>query len=318
MAEISFQTQIICGIYQSALTMRAHGLSDKKIKKRLRNIGFQQKFVSGVMEELPGFLEQTHGQGRLPGPSRVFISHSHKDRKTASYIQKILQKNDVPSFLDQHQIVAGQDLKDRLLNGIIWCEKLLLFWSRHAKESEYVQWEWQHARLLMKEIVPYKLDQTQLPPELHGQVFVSIADQKHGHAELFRSILGRGWKPDETTPFPGYWHAELSLAGFGQAEYELELRANGQIIGTGRIKEVGFAGRLAHTLGVSQILSMKIPITGTWSYKDRENILEFNITATFMNQISNEVVNIYTSGKERGWLQGQTLGGLPWRLRRER
>jgi len=63
---------------------------------------------------------------------------------------------------------------------------------------------------------------------------------------------------------------------------------------------------------------MEIPLSGTWSYDDRERFQELDITGTLMGQANRDVVKIRATGKEKGWLQGQTLGGLPWRLRRIR
>jgi len=307
------------GACQSILSMRSHGLSDKEISGRLEEVGFSPQIAGDIFQGfLPDFLRKTGGQGRIPGPPRVFISHSHHDREAASYLEKVLEQQEVRTYFDQHQIVAGQDLKDRLGSGLIWCEKLLLLWSRRSRKSDFVQWEWQRARFLMKEIVPYVLDRTQLPSQLEELVYIDLSDQKHGHAELLRAILGRKWKPDTATPFPGLWRAELSLGGVGGAEYQLELRANGQILGAGRIKDLGLMGELAKNFGVSQILTMEIPITGTWSFDDREHMLELDITATLMGQANRDVVRVRATGNERGWFKGQTLGGLPWRLRRER
>ena len=297
--------------------MRSRGVSDKEIRKRLREIGLQADTAETAVQVIPVFLQKTGGAGRVAGPPKVFISHSHHDRETASYLQKILDQNQVRTFLDQHLIVPGQDLKDRLIKGLLWCDELVLLWSEQADQSEFVWWEWQRAQMLMKGLIPYVLDATALPDQLKGLVYIDRSDRKHGHADLLRTILGHQWKPDSTTPFPGLWHAELSLSGLGEAEYALELRANGQIIGQGRIKQSGLMGGLAQSLGVSGVLSMEIPLSGTWSYDDRERILELDITGTLMGKTNRDVVKIRATGKEKGWLQGQSLGGLPWRLRRE-
>jgi hypothetical protein len=316
MSNSSGNQESIFSIMQTAATLRSHGVSDKEIRRRLVEIGLQPDTAAGAIHGLPAFVQKTGGAGRVAGPPKVFISHSHSDRKTASYLQKILDQNQARTYLDQHAIVPGQDLKARLTLGLVWCDQLLLLWSQYAAQSTFVRWEWQRAQMLMKGLLPYALDGTPLPGELEGLVYIDRSDQKHGHADLLRTILGRQWKPDTGTPFPGLWRAELSFGGLGEAEYELELRANGQIIGHGRIKEAGLMGGLAQSLGVSGVLSMEIPLSGTWSYDDAEKILELDITGTLMGQANRDVVRIHATGKEAGWLQGQTLGGLPWRLRR--
>lgn len=316
MSQPSSTTEAIWGAWESVATMRSRNMPDEEITDRLEAIGLTPDFAAQLVDELPCFLEKTGGTGRIPGPPRVFISHSHRDRDMASYLQMVLEKNEVRTFFDQHQIVPGQELRDRLGLGLIWAEKLLLVWSQQSSLSDFVEWEWRRARFLMKEIIPYSLDQTGLPADLDGLVYVDQSDSKHGHAKLLRAVKGRSWQPDPETLFPGQWLAQMNIAGFGEAEYALELRANGQIVGSGHINESGFLGDLAGELGVGNIMGMRIPVTGTWAYDDRENVLELDITASLMGQANREKVRIHTTGQESGWSEGQTLGGLPWRLRR--
>jgi hypothetical protein len=165
-------------LFQTAATMRSRGLSDKEILKRLREIiGLQAATAEAAIQNLPVFLQKTAGVGRVAGPPKVFISHSHHDRESASYLQKILEKNQVRTFLDQHVVVPGKDLADQLMKGLVWCDKLLLLWSQHAVRSEFVRWEWQRAQMLMKGLVPYMLDGTPLADELRGLVHVDRSDR---------------------------------------------------------------------------------------------------------------------------------------------
>jgi len=314
---MSATTEVLLSAMQMVVAMQRAGLSDEEIEVRLREVNMSKEGIAGLWESLPTYLKKTGG--RMAGPPKVFLSHSHVDRKTAAYIQKILEKNGVRTFLDQHQVVAGQELKERLDLGLVWCDKLILFWSTHASDSEFVQWELKRTQRLMKDIVPYVLDGTPLPWQLEGLVFVDRSDQEHGHAELLRAVLGREWKPqDRAALFPGHWHAECNVLGFGEAEYELELRANGQIVGNGGVKPGFMGGFAAQDPVLAQALSMRFPITGTWSYDDREEILKLDTTSTFMNQSNHEVVTIHTTGQEAGWLVGQSLSGMPWRLQRVR
>jgi hypothetical protein len=315
----STDKEILLSIFQTAAYMRRRGLSDRDIENRLIEVGFVSDTARAAVQGLADFLKKTGGLGRVKGPPKIFLSHSHRDRDTAAYLQKTLEEKGVRTFLDQHQIVPGQKLEDRLSLGLIWCDRFLLLWSAHANGSKFVHWEWKRADRLVKDIVPYVLDSTPLPRRLARLVFIDSSDQTHGHAQLLRTVLGRGWKPASPAAlFPGLWRAQLSLLGFGEAEYELELRANGQVVGNGRIRQSGLMGGLARDLGLSQVLSMNIPINGTWSYNDRDNILQLDITATLMGQTSRDVVTVRTTGEEKGWLQAQTLGGLPWRLTRVR
>ncbi len=307
-------TDVMISTLQMVVAMQRAGLNDEEIEERLREVNMTPDGIAGLWKTLPTFLEKTGG--RVPGPPKVFLSHSHLDRETVAYIENILQKNGVSTFLDQHQIVPGQELKSRLDMGLLWCDKFILFWSAHAQVSDFVQWEWKRAQRLMKDIVPYALDKTPLPSRLKGRVFIDRSDQKHGHADLLRVVLGREWKPPRHTPFPGRWRAECNVLGFGEAEYELELRANGQIVGNGGVKPGFMAGIAGQDPALAQVLRMRFPISGTWSYDDREQILKLETSVTFMGRTNQEVVTVHTTGHDRGWIHGQSLSGMPWRLQR--
>lgn len=297
------------------------GLVIPDVAARLEKIGYSSEDALALAQDGAQTAREYAAKipaGRVPGAPRVFLSHSHVDRAQASYVDLVLERNGVQTYLDQHQIAAGQNLSARLMVGLFWCDVLLLFWSRNAARSEYVAWEWLRAQTLMKTIVAYRLDGTKLPKALSGLVFIESADdQAHGHARLLRSILGQDWKPaDPATLFPGVWEAEVNVMGFGEAEYELQLRANGQIIGKGHMKSSGLFGNALRDVGMAHLGGLDIPVNGSWSYDDRQKILELDLTAAFMGQQNRDVVHVQTARNENGWLTGTTLGGMPWRLRR--
>jgi hypothetical protein len=176
--------------------------------------------------------------------------------------------------------------------------------------------EWQFARRLVRQIIPYKLDATPVPPALKGLVHIDRSDENRAHAELLRAILGVDWSPEGSSPFPGQWIARLSLMGMGEAEYNLEFRVNGQILGEGHIVNSGLLAGMMTDIGAGNVLDMRIPVNGAWQFKKRERILELDITAEMMGQVNRDVVQIHTSGEEQGWLQGTSMGGLPWQLHR--
>jgi len=277
----------------------------------MEEIGLPGDGATAIISALPEFLRKTDGTGRVAGPPKVFISHSHYDRETASLLQIVLEQNKVLTFLDQHQIVAGQDLKVRLITGLIWCDQLLLLWSAHTGRSEFVAWEWQCALRLMKPILPYVLDETPLPNALKMIVHIDRSDREHGYAELLRAILGRQWKPDTTTLFPGLWYAEVNILEILEASYELELRANGQVIGHVSLKQ-------PQRWGLPGVYATQIPMTGTWTHDERERVLELRTIAHLMGQVHSDVVRIRTTGKEEGWLHAQTEAGFSWRMKRVR
>lgn len=307
------------GIFQTAVGMRRRGLSDDEIQTRFAELGVRSDPEARLLWSLAPITGHLADRPVHAGPPRIFLSHSHRDRDAAAYIQKVLvEANRAETFLDQHQIVPGQKLEDRLVEGLLWCDKVVLMWSSSASQSAFVEWEWRRALLLCKDIIPYVLDSTPRPASLKSLVHIELSDATHGHGQLLKAVLGANWMPTSTaTPFPGCWHAEAGFAGLGECDYALELRTNGQIVGSACFKNAGILGKMAGDLGVSTLLSQKYPLTGKWSYDDRGQRLQLEITASLLDQTGGlEVVTIRTTGEEEGWLHGEGLDGKSWRLQR--
>lgn len=247
---------------------------------------------------------------------KIFLSHSHRDRHVATELQAVLETYGAETFLDQDQIQAGDILPERIQVGISWSEIFLLIWSASAAASNWVAKEWDSAYDLRKKIIPYSLDNTPLPATLQNFVRVEADDRQHGDANLLKAIFGREMKIDPTTLFPGHWHASVDVFGMVQGSYDLELRANGQVEGTGAIEQSGVAGEIADLLGMGGILSTRIPAHGSWSYDQRSQILTLNVTATGIGPKNTEILRIRTTGRERGAIQGQDLAGREWTFQR--
>lgn len=253
----------------------------------------------------------------VPKGANVFISHSHADRDTTVNLNRILIKNGAEVFLDQDRIEAGDPLPDRLRDGIRWCNRFLLIWSWSASQSAWVHEEWDYAYSERKKILPYVLDDTPLPDALENLVYVMGEDRSVGHANLLAAIFGKAFKPaDSTELFPGLWRACLAIQGLADATYDLELRRNGQVVGSGSMGQSGMFGELARQAGFGNLLNMKIPIRGQWSYEDVARTLTLDMTAEGFGTSNHEVIKITTTGRERDALYGQDLASRPWMVQR--
>ena len=102
----------------------------------------------------------------------LFISYASEDRAIVQPLAKLLRASGNEIFIDHENLDYGSDWKDQLNAAIKKSKRLLLFWSRHASESKFVEEEWRNA--LQAEgcsVVPIMLDATPLPNELkkfHG------------------------------------------------------------------------------------------------------------------------------------------------------
>jgi hypothetical protein len=99
-------------------------------------------------------------------PKRAFISYAREDQDFVHFVVKLLRAGGAEVFLDVADIEFGEKWEEALENGMLKCERILVFWSATAKASEWVQQEWQLAIKLGKRIVPITLDETPLPDAL--------------------------------------------------------------------------------------------------------------------------------------------------------
>ncbi|MCK4782966.1 MAG: toll/interleukin-1 receptor domain-containing protein, partial [Desulfobacteraceae bacterium] len=248
---------------------------------------------------------------------KIFLSHSHRDRHSATELQAVLETHGAETYLDQDQIQAGDILPERIREGISWCDIFLLIWSSSAAASGWVEKEWDTAYDLRKKIIPYSLDSAPLPAALQNLVRVEADDRERGDAKLLMAVFGRDFTPDPTTLFPGNWRASMDASGMVQATYDLELRTNGQVEGKGGISNSGVAGQIAGQMGMSGLLSMRIPFHGSWSYDRGSKTLTIETsTGVVFGQQQNDTIRIRATGHEKGAITGQDLAGRTWTLRR--
>lgn len=253
----------------------------------------------------------------MPNTPKIFISHSHRDRHTATKIKILLESYEAETYFDQEQIRPGDRLPERIKEGIRWCNTFLLIWSSRAVASTWVEKEWNTAYDSRKKIIPYSLDNSPLPDVLENLVRVDINDQERGDANLLKAVFGRDFTPDPTTLFPGKWHASVDAFGTGQGTYDLELRENGQVEGMGGISNSGLVGQIAGQMGMSDMLNMRIPFHGSWSYNRGSKTLTINTsTDVVFGQQQNDTIRIRATGQEEGAITGQDLAGRTWTLRR--
>jgi hypothetical protein len=74
----------------------------------------------------------------------AFASYASKDRpRVLARVQRI-EKLGVKVFVDVRDLKANDPYPTYLLNQIDGSDVLYLFWSRHAKESKWVEREWRY------------------------------------------------------------------------------------------------------------------------------------------------------------------------------
>jgi len=100
-----------------------------------------------------------------PAPRTAFASYAHADKvEVFNRISSVVSFTGIDVFTDDVSIIPGEQWKARLENEIEKRDVFLLFWSRHAQESTYVDWEWRTALTAKREIFPQALEPAEVAP----------------------------------------------------------------------------------------------------------------------------------------------------------
>jgi TolB-like protein len=102
------------------------------------------------------------GKSSLSGEtSKVFISHSIKDKAVADRICVSLEKNRIPCWIAPRNIQPGEAWPGAIINAIRQCEVMVLVFSTHSNESPQVLREIDRAVQRKLKIVTYRIDDTE-------------------------------------------------------------------------------------------------------------------------------------------------------------
>ena len=125
-------------------------------------------------------------------PSKAFASYASTDRREVlGRIRSLQIFTGITVFLDCLSIHPGEQWKPRIEKEILQRDIFWLFWSRHARDSQWVEWEWRTALTVgsLDYIQPHPLESAEIappPPELAELQFGTLY-------ESFLSQLRSSW-----------------------------------------------------------------------------------------------------------------------------
>ena len=102
-----------------------------------------------------------------PAPKTAFASYATGDRREVlGRVRSLNIFTGIDVFLDCLSLRPGDEWKSKLRDEISNRDVFWLFWSRRAKESEWVEWEWRTALALktLNGIQPHPLEPMELAP----------------------------------------------------------------------------------------------------------------------------------------------------------
>ena len=102
------------------------------------------------------------------GAPRVFISYSRADRQRVTGLFELLQALDHRVFMDERSIRAGRRWRPELEKELHAADVLVVFWTRHARDSKWVRREYVDfdTRFPERPIVPIRGDKSELTHRL--------------------------------------------------------------------------------------------------------------------------------------------------------
>lgn len=181
-----FNKTILRGSYIGNSSLCNLDLSQAKnletvIHKRPSSIGLDTIYKSGgnipdtflrgcgVPESFISYLKDRVGFAKPVDFHSCFISYSHKDKSFAKRLHNDLQERGIRCWLDEHQILPGDDLYDQIDRGIRIWDKVILCCSKNSLNSGWVEDELDKAiqkeKMLRKErqkkilaLIPLDLD----------------------------------------------------------------------------------------------------------------------------------------------------------------
>jgi hypothetical protein len=129
-------------------------------------------------------------------PTKVFLSHCHKDKGFVNNLAELLLSHDIPVWIDEAEIKVGESLIQKIREGIDNVDYVLAVISKNSINSEWVKREIDVAMNLEIEnktikVMPILIDGSDLPGFLKGKLYVKfdngLIDEKH-FFKLIKSI----------------------------------------------------------------------------------------------------------------------------------
>jgi hypothetical protein len=92
----------------------------------------------------------------------VFLSYSRRDATLVRVLALMVKAAGVGVWRDEESIQAGDRWPLAITRNIEACDRFLVFWCAHARDSQMVEAECRQAARARKTIVPVQLDDTRL------------------------------------------------------------------------------------------------------------------------------------------------------------
>jgi hypothetical protein len=155
----------------------------------------EKHWIDGILND--NILEMWFGKNEALKGTRAFLSHASKDKAVVNQIATDLAKLGVAPWLDEWKIRAGESIPQKISLGIKDSECVIVFLSRNAIASKWVEREWQTKywdEIQRNEVlvIPVLLEDCEIPELLKTKKFADFReDYNDGLTELVLSLNRR-------------------------------------------------------------------------------------------------------------------------------
>lgn len=114
--------------------------------------------------------------------SKVFISHSSKDKRFVRTLKDDLNENSIETWFDEDQLDLGDSLIEKLEKALEESTHFLIILSQNSINSDWVKFELNKAikqadNSIMSKVIPIKYKKCEIPNELSGLLYADLSDE---------------------------------------------------------------------------------------------------------------------------------------------
>ncbi|GJL70165.1 MAG: hypothetical protein NPIRA06_28000 [Nitrospirales bacterium] len=122
----------------------------------------------------------------------LFISYASKQQDLAQQLEAALSVKGIQVWRDKTKLYAGERWPKALGNAIASTDALVLLWSSEAKQSDFVELEWNIAVAMKKPVMPCVMDSTPLSATLKPLHCISWKDVQPTAEEIVFALEQQG------------------------------------------------------------------------------------------------------------------------------
>jgi len=216
--------------------------------------------------------------------TKVFISHSHQDKKFVSQLSIELRKDGIQVWTNEKELAVGENIAEKITSAINKTDYFIVVLSKNSINSTWVNFELSATRLneISKQqniILPVLIEDCEIPFSLRDRVFSDFRFSfDEGYVKLVKALKTQSTKKLQET--------DRKVDKFQPDSYEFQIK---------NLKEAYNAGNLSLFCGAGISFDAGIP---TWNtllksllrevYSDNHDVPDINIRLAniFQNRIN--------------------------------